>query len=211
MRPASMALAAVTVCVLTSSISARAADEAAQSPLSGVYACADLTDDAARLACYDKEVAGLKAAETQGEMVAVDQQQIQTIKRQAFGFSLPSLPRLGLHLGGEGKTRPAKVSVSQDRFADAKTPEGAVLATNHKGEITKVGYAVKRIGSNGEGDYRFYLENGQIWEEVGSEHAHIPKPRKGEPNMAEIRKAALGSYLLVMNGRGKAIRVRRVQ
>jgi len=53
--------------------------------------CRKLTDGVARLACYDEATAGLEQAEAKGEIVVVDREQAQNVRRQAFGFSLPSL------------------------------------------------------------------------------------------------------------------------
>lgn len=64
--------------------------------MGGVYACAEIADAQARLACFDKTVAALKAAETRGEFAAVDAGRVRQIERDAFGFTMPSLPRLGL-------------------------------------------------------------------------------------------------------------------
>jgi hypothetical protein len=61
-----------------------------------LYGCADLTDSAARLACFDAEVAKLRTAEAAGTFRAVDKQSVEQLQREAFGFQLPSLPRLGL-------------------------------------------------------------------------------------------------------------------
>jgi hypothetical protein len=53
--------------------------------------CRKLTDDPARLACYDQATAALEQAEAKGDIVVVDREQARTVQRQAFGFSLPSL------------------------------------------------------------------------------------------------------------------------
>jgi hypothetical protein len=53
--------------------------------------CRKLTDDAARLACYDKASASLDQAEQKGDIVVVDREQARKVRRQAFGFSLPSI------------------------------------------------------------------------------------------------------------------------
>ncbi len=53
--------------------------------------CRKLTDDAARLVCFDGATAALAQAEAKGEIVVVDRAQAQAVQRQAFGFSLPSL------------------------------------------------------------------------------------------------------------------------
>lgn len=53
--------------------------------------CRKLADDAARLACYDRTAAAFVAAEAKGDVVVVDREQAQKVRRQAFGFQLPSL------------------------------------------------------------------------------------------------------------------------
>jgi hypothetical protein len=53
--------------------------------------CRKLTADAERLACYDRATTVLDEAEKKGEVVVVDQAQVREVRRQAFGFSLPSL------------------------------------------------------------------------------------------------------------------------
>lgn len=73
------------------STSAFAADE---SPLASIYACATIDNDAARLACFDDKVPELKVKEEKKEFVAIDAEAAKTIKREAFGFSIPSLPKL---------------------------------------------------------------------------------------------------------------------
>lgn len=53
--------------------------------------CRTTAADAARLACYDQAVGALGRLLTSGEIVVVDKERVATVKRQAFGFSLPSL------------------------------------------------------------------------------------------------------------------------
>jgi hypothetical protein len=47
--------------------------------------------DATRLACYDGAVAEFGKLVSSGEIVVVDHERVAKVKRQAFGFSLPSL------------------------------------------------------------------------------------------------------------------------
>ena len=44
-----------------------------------------------RLACFDAAAARLDEAEKKGDIVVVDRRQAQEVRRQAFGFTLPSL------------------------------------------------------------------------------------------------------------------------
>lgn len=50
--------------------------------------CVSVTDDAARLACYDKAARSLVDAEKSGDVVVVDQAQVKEVKRQSFGFNI---------------------------------------------------------------------------------------------------------------------------
>lgn len=72
---------------------AGAADKAAPPPpaVQAAIDCRKLAEDAARLACYDKAVDALGQALAGGQVVAVDHAQVQAVRRQAFGFTLPSL------------------------------------------------------------------------------------------------------------------------
>jgi len=53
--------------------------------------CRKLTDGVARLACYDKAAAALDQAEAKGDIVVVNREQARKVRRQAFGFTLPSI------------------------------------------------------------------------------------------------------------------------
>ncbi|MBE7219415.1 MAG: hypothetical protein INR64_13150, partial [Caulobacteraceae bacterium] len=49
---------------------------------------------AARLACYDGAADALAKAQAAGDVVVVDRAQVREVRRQAFGFHLPSLDLL---------------------------------------------------------------------------------------------------------------------
>ena len=57
----------------------------------GLMDCKAMTDPSERLACYDAAVGALDSAEQKGDIVVVDREQAKAVRRQAFGFSLPSL------------------------------------------------------------------------------------------------------------------------
>ncbi len=59
--------------------------------LQGLLDCRAKTDNAERLACYDAAAARMDQAEAKGDIVVVDREQSKAIRRQAFGFTLPSL------------------------------------------------------------------------------------------------------------------------
>ncbi len=53
--------------------------------------CRKVSDDAGRLACFDQATAALDQAEAKGDVVIVDREQARQVRRQAFGFALPSI------------------------------------------------------------------------------------------------------------------------
>ena len=68
--------------------------------LQQVVDCRKITDSAERLTCYDRSAQALDDAEKTGQVVVVDQAKAREIRRQSFGFSLPSLSVL--NLAGKG-------------------------------------------------------------------------------------------------------------
>ena len=69
------------------------AQEAEPVSTATVYACADIDGDAERLACYDDAVGRLRSAEESGDVVSVTREEVENVKRESFGFSLPTLPK----------------------------------------------------------------------------------------------------------------------
>jgi len=55
------------------------------------------------------------------------------------------------------------------------------------------------------------MTNGQVWEQIDNTRVKIPKAEDNKVNTALISKGAIGSFLLRVNSRGVAIRVRRVR
>ena len=53
--------------------------------------CRKVADKDARLDCYDKAADAFEQAQQAGQVVVVDRAQMHEVKRQAFGFALPSL------------------------------------------------------------------------------------------------------------------------
>lgn len=109
--------------------------------LDQVLACGGVANEAERLACYDRAVAQLRAAHESGSLVAVDRQQVQEIERDAFGFSLPSLPQIF-------------------RRSDSSTPE-----------VAEMQLTVERVSFRGDGTGTFVMSNGQVWSQIDGMNA----------------------------------------
>jgi hypothetical protein len=147
----------------------------ADSVLLPLYSCAEKTDPMARLACFDAAVSDLKGKEARKEVVAIDQARVQTLRREAFGFRIPSLPKLGIPDFG----------ASKDDGIDDKQVKA----------ITEVlGSALKTT-------------DGQTWQLTETVNFFPPRRR---PFNVIIRQAALGTYLLQIEGGNRSWRAKRV-
>lgn len=63
-----------------------------------LYACRDIADPTARLACFDREVGELSSADQAREIVFTDKETAKKTRRGLFGFSFP---KLGGIFGGD--------------------------------------------------------------------------------------------------------------
>lgn len=108
------------------------------------------------------------------------------------------VPRLGLFGGGsETNTRPA----------DSEPINGVqVVERDQEGGVERIVMQIERIREVAYGRHRFYMTNGQVWVQSGTDRFRYNDD--GEL-FAEIRRAAMDSYFLQINGTGRALRVRR--
>jgi hypothetical protein len=158
----------------TPGVTAQPAPMARTGVLQRLVDCRKLTEDAARLACYDAATAAMDQAEAKGDIVVVDREQARTVRRQGFGFNLPSLK---LFDRGEKQE-----------------------------DVDQVSLKVEQASRDGSGKWTLRLEGGQTWRQIDTaEPGRDPRPG----SMVRIRKAALGSYLLTVDGSHGGIRVHR--
>lgn len=81
-----------------------------------LYACRDIADSTARLACFDREVGELSAADEAREITFTDRETAKKTRRGLFGFSFPKLG--GIFGGDEDEIKEVETtirSVSTDR------------------------------------------------------------------------------------------------
>ena len=76
--------------------------------------CRKLADNTARLACYDQAAATLDQAEAKGDIVVVNREQARKVRRQAFGFTMPSIT---LFERGE---KPEEVAQADDKITSVR-------------------------------------------------------------------------------------------
>ena len=102
--------------------------------------CRALIDNAARLACFDLTAAALDVAEAKGEIVVVEKEQMKAVRKQAFGFTLPSLSMF-----------------DRDDRGERAEPLDRITAT------------LVRASRNNAGKWVMELEDGAVWIQSDSE------------------------------------------
>jgi len=159
----------------------------------GVLAkCADITDKAARLDCYDQAAPQLRAA-------------AQT----------PAPPPPAVAQAAE----PAPAPVSQqggsflsslDPFGDTpQGPSAQQMAFQPVGaEILPVTIGVADYAIAPNGSFSVTLDNGQVWRER-NEHYDHPTFRGDAKNVVMIERGMIGGYNLYLKGDGKPYKVLR--
>lgn len=116
-----------------------------------VVECRAIAEQAQRLACYDREVAQLEAAEASKELVVVDRNQIRQTRRTLFGLSLPNL---GV-FGGD---------------KDDKEEEG----------VSRLETTIAGVQQMPDGKWLLTLQEGGTWAQTDSRELPI-EPRVGHP------------------------------
>ncbi|RJT24307.1 hypothetical protein D5I55_02005 [Chakrabartia godavariana] len=107
--------------------------------------CRSVTDPAARLACYDAQVAAIDSAESQQELVVVDKAQMKQARKSLFGFSLPKFSLFG-------------------NDSDDGDEEMRVLETT----VT----SARRLA---DGNWQFKLADGVYWRQMEAKDIFAPK------------------------------------
>jgi hypothetical protein len=154
--------------------------------------CAGVSDDSARLACYDRifrkpdPPTGANSAAAPGPAAAS--------------------ARTGV-AGTSSAATTAAVSTPQDDFGLSEAAKRARDPETAKEQMPEsLTGKVASVGRRPTGELVVTLENGQVWAQIQTD----TKARVNAGDTVTIKKAALGSYLLVTPGK-LATRVRRVK
>ncbi|MEM7768456.1 MAG: hypothetical protein AAF253_13375 [Pseudomonadota bacterium] len=157
-----------------------AAPVMAQSATDALYDCAGIANATERLACYDRAVASLRAAETSGDVVTFTTEELEAANADSFGRS------------------PREADGVDQKLAAAAVPDEA------PNEVTA---GITDIDETRGGKLIVTLDNGQIWLQTDSSAVNVS--RKKPPAEAVVKKAALGSFRVKL-GRSRAFRARRI-
>lgn len=165
--------------------------------ISGMAKCAAVADNAQRLACYDALAPQLKAAQSAPPEISDNRPWYDP--GRIFGVS-PSAQTTPEQFGGEALAPPPPPPA---RPGEPPPPAPPVPLDSITAKLTDYAY-------NPYGRAVVFLDNGQIWQQLqgDTDRAHF---KKGETNTVVISRGALGSYNMVINDAGSAIKVQRVK
>ena len=188
-----------------------AAAQAADSPLDALFACQEISDDVARLACLDREVTALRGETKSGDIIAIDREQLE---EDSYGLDPSSVPLPAPESKDVATAEPADSSTGEPAGSTAAEPAGSSAGQrtvrDEDGRIEGLdNLPVARLGETPKGRLVVKLQNGQVWQQIDNIRIFVPRRTPQEGMTVSIRNAALGSYKMQLNGDGPWFRARR--
>ncbi len=189
---------------------AQAAFEAAEAAAQAAQTAREQAQQAATEAAVEAEKRAREAQRLAEEAAERAREAARSNQQDARSTTQDDRPRggfFGLLGGGVPETSPETFGAN-----DLDEEKFAALAEDTEikpgDDLRKITAKAVRFGFNNAGKAFVELESGAIWRATRAQKVYFDKDG---PNTVEIRRAALGSYLMRVNGRGKAIRVRRIK
>ena len=166
-------------------IAAPAYADDARDALEAIAKCADVTDSAERLKCYDAAAPKAKSA------LAAPPQPAQPAKETGVTIQNYGLPR----------TQPV---MKAEDYGKPPSPPGPQ-------EITSISSAVVEFAKTARGKALFFLANGQVWRQLDADGTELPFPPAGTTMKVTVENGVFGSYNLTIEGRNGLIKVTRLK
>jgi hypothetical protein len=190
----------------------------AAASVSGVLACRSVADDAARLACFDRESAQIESTS------AATSAQAPTAPQSAGVPASPAAsptqpPPAAVAKAPDSATRPAfaaNTAVASAAELDPQKTFGLssaelsareVAAGARPREVTSITAHIARFTLGGNGRAIFVLDDGQIWQQLLSEGDLNAKPG----DTVQISRGAFSSYWLKEQQSGRGCKVTRLR
>jgi len=161
--------------------------DATRDALEALTKCADISDPAERLKCFDAAVPGARNALSPAVQPAKPAKEEGGGLLEWFGFS-----------------RPPKPVTTVEQFG--KPPEPAVEESKELKEITST---VLEFATTPKGRAIFILDNGQVWKQLDADTTELRDVPVATKVLIEV--GFLGSFNLTIEGRNGLIKVSRLK
>jgi len=169
--------------------------------------CSSVTEDRARLKCYDEQAARQKKANAAAAATAAPA--IPAPANPAPPVAVTSPPASSSPSAkASSPAAPAAATASTDFGLNAETIRKRQAASNPDTpkEPEEIVARVKAVQTRARGEYRITLDDGQVWDET-QHSSSTQAPEVGET--VTIKRGMLGSYFL-SHSAGLALRVKRI-
>ena len=158
--------------------------------------CADLAGDEARLACYDRTAAMVRASAAQDPVLS---------------SSVPAQTKSAAPAPGTAPSAvlpPARAASASPEEARRRFGLRRRIETQEPESITS---AVAELALSRAGRAVLTLEDGSVWRQLDGDDRTVRLRREMPSQTVTIKRGALGSYRATIEPLGRTIRVRRVQ
>jgi hypothetical protein len=159
---------------------------AADRTTDALLACANESEDAQRLRCFDAVVANLRKAPAAPAATAAAPPPAAAAPSRTAAAPAPAA----------SSPTPASAPTAEQRFG----ARGDISPDKHE-EIDELTGTVTEIGTKPHGELIVTLDNGQVWAEKQS--GSKVKLKTGDT--VKIERGAMGSYTLIANGRSSKV------
>lgn len=171
-------------------VSLLAVPAAAQAPDPALLECAGEPDDAVRLACYDKVVAGMSGA---AKAIAA--------KREAETAKLNAKRAAEAEAAAKAKAE-ADAKAKEQAFGGERLNPGKGLEQAESLDST-----VTDVFTAQDGMAVFLLANGQLWRQA----AGLPLPPVKAGDAVKIERGAISGYRMTLVRQARTVNVKRVR
>ncbi|MEE4210423.1 MAG: hypothetical protein V2I43_14310 [Parvularcula sp.] len=177
--------------------------------------CAVMTDDRARLACFDEAVRPLResalaeaAARDRTEQARADEARLRAAERD-----LEAARREAEE--ARNRARAAEAALAAKEAAEESTERqrfgSRFDSKEREEEIKEISGGVESVTFDPYGMVTVTLENGQVWEQLDADSRKLSTFDADRAEDATVERGILGSYRMRLEPLGKSIRVRRVK
>ena len=111
--------------------------------------------------------------------------------------------------GGQ-QAAPQSRLTAEERFGRTLAKIKSLTATSDK-ELEKIESEIEAAGFSKAGNVRVTLNNGQIWQQTNADDTKMIPSRLRRQSSVEIKRGALGSYIMKIKPWGRSMRVRRLR
>jgi hypothetical protein len=169
--------------------------------LNGLQRCASVTEDKARLACYDALVRPVQEALAKPpEPQEASHPPTKEEQKSWFGFNLSGL----------FDATPSQQTTPQ-QFGSERLPSTQQKIETAKEEVDSITAGVTDYAFTPFGKFIVFLDNGQVWRQLQGDSDHAQFRKNASDNKVTIERGLIGSYNLSVNDSTRVFKVERVK